>query len=108
MAFLETAITMGVSSFWRVISIKGTHLVQRMSLLTLIIPSAGVMGLAKTCQIIVKSGVFEFNALTVSNMACAVFILYFICKSPHGPTAFTGLHSEQVLLTNVLTRHAVL
>lgn len=37
------------------------------------------MGLAKTCQAIVKSqGVFEFEASTIGNIVCAVLILYFL------------------------------
>jgi low temperature requirement protein LtrA len=36
-AVLETAFNIAVSSRWKVMSFKGTHLVQRMSLLTLII-----------------------------------------------------------------------
>lgn len=77
-AILETLIATCVSSVWRVISFKGSHLVQRMSLLTLIILGEGVTGLAKQCQAIVKSKVFEFSASTVTNIASAILILYFL------------------------------
>lgn len=46
-AILETIVATTVSSIWRNISFKGTHLIQRMSLLTLIILGEGVMGLAE-------------------------------------------------------------
>lgn len=36
-AVVETCVNIAVSSKWKVVSFKGTHLVQRMSLLTLII-----------------------------------------------------------------------
>lgn len=36
-AVVETAFIIAVSSRWKVVSFKGTHLIQRMSLLTLII-----------------------------------------------------------------------
>ncbi|CAK4034602.1 Hypothetical predicted protein [Lecanosticta acicola] len=78
-AILETIIATTVSSVWRNISFKGTHLVQRMSLLTLIILGEGVMGVAKKCQMIVKSdNGLEFSASTIGNVICAVLILYFI------------------------------
>jgi low temperature requirement protein LtrA len=78
LAFLETMIATGVSSYWRVISFKGTHLVERMSLLTLIILGEGVMGLAERCQKIVKSDMLVFDSTTIGNIVAAVLILYFI------------------------------
>ncbi|KAK4547471.1 hypothetical protein LTR36_001127 [Oleoguttula mirabilis] len=77
-AVLETVIATTVSSVWRVISFKGTHLVQRMSLLTLIILGEGVMALAEKCQVIVKSGVFQFTASIIGNIISAILILYFV------------------------------
>ena len=80
-AILETLIATCVSSVWRrgrVISFKGSHLVQRMSLLTLIILGEGVMGLAKQCQAIVKSKVFDFSGSTITNIGSAVLIIYFL------------------------------
>lgn len=44
-AVLETLVVTLISMVWRVISFKGTHLVERMSLLTLIIFGEGVIGL---------------------------------------------------------------
>lgn len=75
----EAIIATTISSVWRNISFKGTHLVQRMSLLTLIILGEGVIGVAKKCQTIVKSEHgLEFSASLVGNIICAVLILYFI------------------------------
>jgi low temperature requirement protein LtrA len=78
-AILETIIATGISSVWRNISFKGTHLVERMSLLTLIILGEGVIGIAKSFQKIVQSeGALRFTASTVANVVCAVLILYMI------------------------------
>ncbi|KAF2214923.1 hypothetical protein CERZMDRAFT_19998, partial [Cercospora zeae-maydis SCOH1-5] len=78
-AILETVIATTISSIWRNISFKGTHLVQRMSLLTLIILGEGVIALASKSQRIVQSeGALQFTASTVANIFCAVLILYFI------------------------------
>ncbi|KAK5137359.1 hypothetical protein LTR08_008937 [Meristemomyces frigidus] len=77
-AVLETVIATTVSSIWRVISFKGTHLVQSMSLLTLIILGEGVMALAEKCQVLVRSGVFQFTASIIGNIISAILTLYFI------------------------------
>lgn len=78
-ANLETVIATAISSVWRDISFKGTHLVQRMSLLTLIILGEGVIGVASKVQRIVQSeGALRFTASTVGNIICAVLVLYFI------------------------------
>jgi hypothetical protein len=39
----EIIVTVGISCYWRIISFKGTHLVQCMSLLTLIILGKGII-----------------------------------------------------------------
>ncbi|KAF2151582.1 hypothetical protein K461DRAFT_279070 [Myriangium duriaei CBS 260.36] len=77
-SILETIICTGVSSHWRVISFKGSHLVQRMSLLTLIILGEGVMGLAEKCQNIVKGRIFYFDASTIGDVICGILIVYFL------------------------------
>lgn len=74
----ETILATSISSIWRVISFKGTHLVQRMSLLTLIILGEGVMGLAKQCQLIAQTETFKFTPAVIGNIACALLILYFL------------------------------
>ena len=42
-AVFEIATNIVISSLWKVVTFKGTHLVQRMSLLTLIVLGEGVM-----------------------------------------------------------------
>ncbi|KAK4624526.1 hypothetical protein CLAFUW4_06423 [Fulvia fulva] len=78
-AICETIVATAVSSVYRNISFKGTHLVQRMSLLTLIILGEGVIVVAKTCQKIVKAeGVLKFSGSTIGSIISAILILYFI------------------------------
>jgi low temperature requirement protein LtrA len=51
----ETVLTVTVSCVWRIISFKGTHMVQRMSLLTLIILGEGIIVICKSISKIVKN-----------------------------------------------------
>jgi low temperature requirement protein LtrA len=54
-AICETMFTVTVSCYWRIISFKGTHMVQRMSLLTLIILGEGIIVVCKSISKIVKN-----------------------------------------------------
>jgi low temperature requirement protein LtrA len=54
---LETIATIAVSCFWRMLSFKKTHLVERMGLLTLIVIGEGAIGVTKTIsRMMGKSG----------------------------------------------------
>lgn len=76
-AICETILATAISMKWRAISFKGTHLVQRMSLLTLIIIGEGVIGVAEKCQMVVQgSDALEWSASTVADIVCATLILY--------------------------------
>ena len=46
--FLEGISIIGISSIWRILSFKKTHLVERMGLLTLIVIGEGAIGVTKT------------------------------------------------------------
>ena len=46
--FLEGIFIIGISSIWRILSFKKTHLVERMGLLTLIVIGEGAIGVTKT------------------------------------------------------------
>jgi hypothetical protein len=73
----ETLITVCVSCIWRVISFKGTHMVQRMSLLTLIILGEGIIVICKSISKIVKNE-FLWTAAVVGQVVAAVLIIYFL------------------------------
>jgi low temperature requirement protein LtrA len=76
-ALLETFITIAVSCTFRVISFKGTHMVQRMSLSTLIILGEGIIVICKSISKIVKNQ-FLWTAAVVGQVISAVFIIYFV------------------------------
>jgi low temperature requirement protein LtrA len=88
---LEIIFTVGISCIWRVISFKGTHLVQRMSLLTLIILGEGIIVICKAISKIVKNG-SQFDDALTGQIAAAVLIIcmYKIVHSAESPT--TNIH----------------
>lgn len=73
-AIAETAVTTAISCYWRIISFKGTHLVQRMSLLTLIILGEGVIGSTKSIAKIVQNNE-TFSGPVVGQIISAVLII---------------------------------
>jgi hypothetical protein len=73
----ETLLTTAVSCKWRVISFKGTHLVQRMSLLTLIILGEGIIVICKAISYIVKND-YIFTSSVIGQIISAVLIIYFL------------------------------
>jgi low temperature requirement protein LtrA len=54
-AISETVFTVTVSCYWRIISFKGTHMTQRMNLLTLIILGEGIIVVCKSISKLVKN-----------------------------------------------------
>jgi low temperature requirement protein LtrA len=76
-ALCETVLTVGVSCFFRVISFKGTHMVQRMSLLTLIILGEGIIVICKSISKIVKND-YLWTASVVGQIIAATLIIYFL------------------------------
>ncbi|KAK3374722.1 bacterial low temperature requirement A protein-domain-containing protein [Podospora didyma] len=84
---IETIATIGISCFWRMLSFKKTHLVERMGLLTLIVIGEGAIGVTKTIsRIMGKQGLDpEGSGLTL----CIVLILMglwmiYFDNHPHG------------------------
>jgi low temperature requirement protein LtrA len=76
-ALCETLTTVAVSCRFLVISFKGTHMVQRMSLLTLIILGEGIIVVCKSISKIVKNE-FLWTAAVVGQIIAAVLIIYFL------------------------------
>jgi low temperature requirement protein LtrA len=54
-AVAEVVLNIGISAFWNVLSFKRTHLIRRMSLLTLIILGEGVIVVCENVTVIVKN-----------------------------------------------------
>ncbi|KAH7073713.1 hypothetical protein BKA63DRAFT_39264 [Paraphoma chrysanthemicola] len=76
-AISETILTVTVSCVWRIISFKGTHMVQRMSLLTLIILGEGIIVICKSISKIVKNE-YLWTLSVVGQIVAAVCIIYFL------------------------------
>ncbi|KAF2688479.1 hypothetical protein K458DRAFT_440113 [Lentithecium fluviatile CBS 122367] len=76
-ALCETVLTVAVSCVYRVISFKGTHMVQRMSLLTLIILGEGIIVICKSISKIVKND-YLWTASVVGQIIAATLIIYFL------------------------------
>ncbi|KAF3050833.1 hypothetical protein E8E11_007312 [Didymella keratinophila] len=76
-AISETILTVAVSCVptWKAISFEGTHLVQRMSLLSLIILGEGIIVICKSISKIVKNE-FLWSAAVVGQIIAAVLIIY--------------------------------
>ncbi|KAH8586366.1 bacterial low temperature requirement A protein-domain-containing protein [Bisporella sp. PMI_857] len=73
---IEFGIVIGLSSIWRQLSFRSTHLMERMGLLTLIVIGEGAIGVTKTVgKLMGKSGVtFEGCTLVI----CIILIMMFL------------------------------
>ncbi|KAJ4387474.1 hypothetical protein N0V93_008066 [Gnomoniopsis smithogilvyi] len=85
---LEGLSTIVISSFWRMLSFKATHLVERMGLLTLIVIGEGAIGVTKTVsKLMAKSDTLE--PVAIGQVICIILILLFLWalyfdNQPHG------------------------
>lgn len=86
--FIEAACTITISSIWRTLSFKATHLVERMGLLTLIVIGEGAIGVTKTVsKLMGKSDTLD--AVACGQIICIVLILILLWalyfdNQPHG------------------------
>ncbi|ESZ94266.1 hypothetical protein SBOR_5334 [Sclerotinia borealis F-4128] len=76
-AVLETAVNIAISSKWKVLSFRGSHLVQRMTLLTLIILGEGIIGISKSIADIAEQEE-SWTASLILTVVSAVGIIYFL------------------------------
>lgn len=85
---LEGLSTIVISSFWRMLSFKATHLVERMGLLTLIVIGEGAIGVTKTVsKLMGKSDNLE--PVAIGQVISIILILLFLWalyfdNQPHG------------------------
>ncbi|KAI9893742.1 MAG: hypothetical protein M1814_005958 [Vezdaea aestivalis] len=73
---VETASTVAIARIYKVASFRGTHLAERLSLLTLIIIGEGIIVLMKTIQTLTVNGSSN-NAVTIGSIFC-VTVIYFL------------------------------
>ncbi|KAL1652785.1 hypothetical protein SLS61_004767 [Didymella pomorum] len=82
----ESIMTVGISCIWRMLSFKKTHLMERMSLLTIIVIGEGAIGVTKTVGRIMGKEIDVEGCFTIM---CIIVILVFIWalyfdNFPHG------------------------
>ncbi|KAE9377366.1 hypothetical protein N431DRAFT_542699 [Stipitochalara longipes BDJ] len=76
-AIFEIATNIVISSNWKSVTFKGTHLVQRLSLLTLIILGEGVMTLVERITKIVNTD-NVWDSATIGTLVSAISIVYLL------------------------------
>jgi low temperature requirement protein LtrA len=71
---VEVIAVIGVSSRWRIVSFKQTHLVERVGLLTLIILGEGIIGLTVSVTYVARYSAFTSSA-TIGVVTAAVSLI---------------------------------
>ncbi|OGE50093.1 hypothetical protein PENARI_c018G07872 [Penicillium arizonense] len=76
-AVIEVGVNLALAAQWKAMSFEKTHLVERLTCLTLIILGEGIIGLTKT---IVKIETFDlkFTAADIGSIISAVLVIYFV------------------------------
>ncbi|KAL1624844.1 hypothetical protein SLS54_003567 [Diplodia seriata] len=85
--FVEGVGTIAISCWWRMLSFKKTHLVERMGLLTLIVIGEGAIGVTKTVsKMMGKTGVDWQGTLLVGCIVLTLVFLFltYFDNQPHG------------------------
>ncbi|KAK2861097.1 hypothetical protein FQN49_004551 [Arthroderma sp. PD_2] len=73
----EAVFMVAISSFWKVLSFKGTPIVERFGCLTLIVLGEGIVGMTKAIKSIAL-GTSEISGTSVSLVICHVLIIYLV------------------------------
>ncbi|KAF2108827.1 hypothetical protein BDV96DRAFT_503677 [Lophiotrema nucula] len=76
-AIVEGLLIFTIAIFWRIVSFKYTHLVERLQLLTLIIIGEGIIGMVKSVACITK-GQSTNNSTEIGTVTAAVLLLYLL------------------------------
>ncbi|KAH7379975.1 bacterial low temperature requirement A protein-domain-containing protein [Cadophora sp. MPI-SDFR-AT-0126] len=73
----EAVSSIAIAARWQVLSFEGTHLIERMSCLSLIILGEGVIGV---CKSIVKIEKYDntFSSAAIGGITCSVLIIYLV------------------------------
>jgi hypothetical protein len=77
MACLEALAVIAISCYWRVVSFRHTHLVERIGLLTLIIMGEGIIGMTKSVSTILQTST-TVSSSDIGTVVAAVLLIYFI------------------------------
>ncbi|KAF3936766.1 hypothetical protein ABW19_dt0202646 [Dactylella cylindrospora] len=74
---LEAILVLGISLKWKIVGFKGTHLIQRMGLLTLIVMGEGIIGLLRATNLSME-GPGGWSAVMSGQAIAGVLCIYFI------------------------------
>lgn len=90
-AILESIVSIAICYRWPHVGLKGTHVGERMSLLTLIILGEGIFLLMEALASYVEAS-WSWVPSTISNIACCVLIIV----SSFATTALSMCHQRNV------------
>lgn len=76
-AIFEVGSNIAIAGNWRILSFKDTHLVERMTCLTLIVLGEGVIGLTSRIALI-ENFDFIFSASGIGTIIASLLIIYFV------------------------------
>ncbi|EEH38460.2 hypothetical protein PAAG_08187 [Paracoccidioides lutzii Pb01] len=74
---VEAMFMISISSFWRLLSFKGTAIVERFNGMTLIVLGEGVVGMAKAATRIAQ-GAADVTKTSIGLIICYILIIYFM------------------------------
>jgi len=80
-ACVEAAAVIAISCFWRVVSFKHTHLVERVGLLTLIIMGEGIIGMTKSVSQILQNST-STSGSDIGIIAASVLLIVSCLAAP--------------------------
>jgi hypothetical protein len=77
LACVEALAVISISCYWRVVSFRHTHLVERIGLLTLIIMGEGIIGMTKSVSTILQTSA-HVSSSDIGTIVASVLLIYFI------------------------------
>lgn len=77
LACVEALAVIAISCYWRVVSFRHTHLVERIGLLTLIIMGEGIIGMTKSVSTILQTS-STVAPSDIGTIVASVLLIYFI------------------------------
>ncbi|KAF2689558.1 hypothetical protein K458DRAFT_484225 [Lentithecium fluviatile CBS 122367] len=93
---LESVAVIAISSIWRMLSFKKTHLMERMSLLTLIVIGEGAIGVTKTVSRLMGKYGLEFEGCALIMCVIIVLVLLWALYFDNFPHGHYGTIRQQI------------
>ncbi|PVI04200.1 hypothetical protein DM02DRAFT_651805 [Periconia macrospinosa] len=93
---IEAVAVIAVSSIWRTLSFKKTHLMERMSLLTLIVIGEGAIGVTKTVSRLMGKYGLEFEGCALIMGVIIILVLLWALYFDNFPHGHYGTIRQQI------------